>query len=258
MNFLYENDRQTYLTEMGIAVWYARSPLPNAAPSNLFEFDEASEELDNRDVERRANKISPPKAPSLKSAQQAAALRQTMSAIAQPEPAKQKKAREQDKKDASPTPVLVKSSPATVDKLRAMSIKAGDICMVALSKGEVDITPESPSGQLLANIALAVGLGEEWKDAYSLFAWPPFERKGLPMQDDVMLARVLARWSASGGMKHCILFCDVGIAATLGGLDPVWKGDRLLQLPSLDEMLYNPSIKKLVWRKLRQYLYSND
>ncbi|WLQ14078.1 hypothetical protein O5O45_30645 [Hahella aquimaris] len=258
MNFLYENDRQTYLSEMGIAVWYARRQLPNAAPSTLFEFEETSEELDNRDIERRASKASPLKAPSLKSAQQAAALRQTMSAIAQPEQVKQKKTQEQDKKDASPIPVLVKSSPPTINKLRAMSIKGDDIGMLALSKGEADITPESSGGQLLANIALAVGLGEQWKDAYSLFSWPPFERKGLPMQDDAMLTKLLARWAAPNSLKYCILFCDAEIAVALGGLDPLWKDDRLLQLPSLNEMLHNPSIKKFVWRKLRQYLYSND
>ncbi|ABC32557.1 hypothetical protein HCH_05907 [Hahella chejuensis KCTC 2396] len=255
MNLLYENDRQTYLTEMGVAVWYARRPLSNAAPSTLFEFDETSEASGGPAVERGEGKPSPPREPSLKSAQQAAALRQTMSAIAQPEQVKQKKFLEQEKRLK---PVPVNPSPATIDKLRAMSIKGGDIGMLALSKGEMEISPESSSGQLLANIALAIGLGEQWKDTYGLFSWPPFERKGLPMQDDAMLAKLLARWSDPNGLKHCILFCEAEIVATLGGLDPMWRGDRLLQLPSLDEMLQNPSIKKLVWRRLRQYLYSND
>ncbi|HEY9120370.1 MAG TPA: hypothetical protein VIN33_11475 [Marinobacter sp.] len=275
MTHLSESQRQFYLGSAGIRCWYARSPLPGAAPSPDFVFDEP-------ETEPRSPVIPVSDSPPAADPQRARRLGHLREMMAGGSAAASAVA------DTAPTPrdkpALVRSSarPPVASSIEVVQPEDAVEQSGDRSMAEPVRPAEASIGVrwgfwVTDKMVLASGLGEgasmRLQDALALnilkalgcpggrrrdLSWPVFSNPRIPGNGNDGLAEVLGELAREFGDRKLIL---LGVAAEGDSVeDTRWLRARLpaaaADFPhTLAGLATDPSRKKALWQVLKPLAY---
>lgn len=267
-----EAQRQFYLGVAGIRLWYAREPLPGAAPSPDFYFPEPEEAVDQAIAhtvpvgEDAASMVTSSNAPSKpKSNQQG--LQRIASLQALMASKDEVQGRESQEAQA-PKPASVDSSPSAGAERVGEPIEAPQVALdtaptlnIGVLTGNRYMLIASVSGEaslrlqetLASNIlkSLEDGLTQpvEW------LRWPVFKNRLVPGGSAADLASVVKYVLRDAADKKI-----VSIGQAMGSDEVIgsgWLSDVIERLPDVDfehslvELASDPSLKRALWQQLK-------
>ncbi|MBZ2167139.1 2-isopropylmalate synthase [Marinobacter sp. F4216] len=265
-----ENERQFYLGMVGVSLWYAREPLPGAAPSPEFVFHESEPATDSRADEALADlpiparpaQLTKPAAPADKGA--AKARVSNLQALVGGKESGAESA-QPVQKSASPVkaPEPEVSAPKKqplVEDVEAVSAAAPLKLALKLWKGKrfVLISDLSSGASLKLQEALAENIlksiGEHSVESSGPISWPLFNNLRAPGNALSDLQSVL---------EHALSQIEGQKVIVLGALLPEAEGDWLqrlagcksdVQFPlTLAELASDPNQKRALWEQLKPF-----
>lgn len=264
-----EAERQFYLSQMGVHLWYARDPLPGAAPSPDFDFSEpetgrpegASEVVRSAPTVKRSAEDRAAAQGNVRDLLNSIGSKSTSEkAKPVPEPPKEADQAKPDKTDSSGSvlPVVESEEAAIDDSLAALDRAKLDLglwvtdryCLISSLSSDIS---EELQGQLAANILSA--LGGDVSD-HKRFVWPIFNNPAVIKNGRRDLAHLLKR-IAGDILGHRTLLC-------LGPLAEVAEqSDTLISQLSMNAvrgehglaaLAGDPRNKKRLWLLLKEQL----
>ncbi|MDX1757893.1 MAG: hypothetical protein R3175_17705 [Marinobacter sp.] len=251
---LNEAARQFYLGQAGIHLWYARSPLPGAAPSPDFDFSEPAPEP----VAPVSTPIaSPQENDRAERAGKLAALQGLMSGKAAPP--------EENNPPASPAEQAVGTETPATDRAGVIDPPTMDADPVIIQANWgfwcaedallVSVLSEDASFQLQASLAQNIlkAVGQSALRDFRI-QWPVFNNPLVPGSDRGALIRVVREQLANLGGRRVIL---LGILPGLPDADraaliaELW-GQVAVDMPaSLAALSTDPAGKRALWEALK-------
>jgi hypothetical protein len=266
-----EAQRQFYLGVAGIRLWYAREPLPGAAPSPEFQFPEPDEPTQPLIAGRvqvagvPAKAVAPNPAPTFsesnqRGVQRIASLQALMEkkeeVVVGEEPPAQKSPVDAEllsgdsQNSIAPTPV------SQVQAGKPFSLNIG----VFSGERHILIAGISKEASLRLQEALAENilksLGEELSKPAEWVQWPVFNNRlvaGGSVADLMSVMRLVLRGTAG---KKVIVLGSIG-GADIEAKSDGWLAETLERSPdiefeySLAELASNPASKRSLWQQLK-------
>ncbi len=260
-----ETQRQFYLGVAGIRLWYAREPLPGAAPSPKFQFPEP-DQLEHQPARGEIPVVGLP-AKAKTAALSSDASQRGIKRIASLQ------ALMENKKEPAPNEEVQEPQPPVVE---------GQFSQV--SEGTVVTVPESQDGTgqtlslsmcvfsgdhyiLIAHISkeaslrlqetlaanILKSLGEKSLGVSEWVQWPVFNNRLVPGSSLADLQSVMAQVFNDAGAKKVIVLGALEGARTGSG----WLVEALKRAPdveyehSLAELASNPGLKRSLWQLLK-------
>lgn len=255
-----EAERQFYLAAAGIRMWYARQPLPGAAPSADFDFSEAAVA-----VSEAEGAPTPPTAPTGRSRAQIAKLQSLMEKEAAPTPVRAApQALEPTKRsglpgtekeaglsDASQSEVAdvandaiisAGEQPAVIPRLTLQTWIGKRFMLIAALSEESSLALQ----QTLAENILC-SIGESRVEACDIIRWPLFNNAGISLNAPSHLVDVLTGQVSAGAGKAVIMLGEGSewLEAALG------KPPRLNFPANLASLAGAPNLKRELWQLLK-------
>lgn len=261
-----EAHRQFYLGVAGIRLWYAREPLPGAAPSPEFHFPEPGEPV-HQAVSGHAPVVAVPakaKVPKLSSeasrrgAQRIASLQALMGNKAEPAPVIETEKPLPAVKDGRSPEHIAEEGGTAIPELQGRAAPALSLSMgVFTGHGYVLVTRISKEASLRLQETLATNimksLGEPQVSAPDWVHWPVFNNRLVPGGSLADLKSVMAQVLGGAADKKVIV---LGLEAG-SGVERGWLADVIERAPdvvsehSLAELASNPGLKRLLWQQLK-------
>ncbi|GGE67013.1 hypothetical protein GCM10011533_19140 [Streptosporangium jomthongense] len=261
-----ETQRQFYLGVAGIRMWYAREPLPGAAPSPEFQFPESDEPAPQHLPARVADRFAaeqvplPPSDTGGQSAKRIASLHALMENEKTPEPdtpsANQGRppGSGSDKAATDPDVVVSPSAGSRGDVTDAINLNLGifsgkDHVLVAHISREASLRlQEALSGNILKS------LGDHQSGPADQVHWPVFNNRLVPGNALADLKLVLTQVLRGLEGKRVIVLGDMTGLSDVGSC---WLKEILQRAPdiefghSLAELASDPALKRVLWQKLK-------
>lgn len=266
-----EVQRQFYLGVAGIRLWYAREPLPGAAPSPEFHFPKPDEPAQPLTSSRAQGSVTPvkaigPKPASISSGsnqravQRIASLQALMEekegVAAGKEPPVQKSLASADLRSGNSQDSAVQALVPQVQADKTLSLNIG----VFSGERHVLIASISKEASLRLQEALAVNilrsLGEEPLKPADWIQWPVFNNRLVAGGSVTDLMSVMKHVLPAAPRKKVIVLGSVGGADVDAGSDG-WLVETLERSPdiqfehSLAELASNPGSKRSLWQQLK-------
>ncbi|WP_100640174.1 2-isopropylmalate synthase [Marinobacter salexigens] len=260
-----EAQRQFYLGAAGVRLWYAREPLPGAAPSPEFLFPEPEEPAQHPvsgqktgpDAGRVGSARSFPAADK-KSGQRIASLQALMESKAEPESLG---ATETDPLVATETVESVSKGDALSVDAQAHALREVNLSLgVFAGVNYVLVADISKAASLRLQETLATNilksLGDDQTSAPQWVDWPVFRNRLVPGNSLTDLRAVMQSvLTETAGRKVIVL----GTLGDLGGRsrETGWLVDVLGRNPdveyehSLAALASNPDLKRSLWQQLK-------
>lgn len=257
-----EAERQFYLGVTGIHLWYARAPLPGAAPSPAYDFGVVEAEaapavVADAPTKKRVLTARPSVDPANKDrlaqlknmmesgASVAAPLARAepeVEEVGEPEPARELPV--EDAPEASPRV----ASPKDVARL-CLQYWVGDriLLLANLSEEASFSMQEALAGNILRS------LGEQAPGSSAAIRWPLFNNVRVSLNSDADLADLLRQSLAQASGKTVI---TLGLVSGVGSI-PDLLADVMGREPdmafgaSLAALAGDPSLKRELWQKIR-------
>lgn len=261
-----EAERQFYLGRAGIHLWYARAPLPGAAPSPEFRFpvDDSAPEPESDPIVPRPPRPSKPPSGGDGTGRHRIAGLQALMADSEPETPK---APESVKPVESPASVVEEPAPVEVlpDSEMTGEPEAGDRIeahlgfwiseRLVLVSGVSDKASERLQDTLAGNILAALGESSVEKPRH--IHWPVFGNSRVPGNSMDDFRGILRSIGAEFGARK-VLFLGV-LVDDLQPARSEWLagalGSPVLDFPrSLAELAAVPTYKRELWQQLKSAL----
>lgn len=258
---LTETERQFYLAAAGIRLWYARGPLPGAAPSPEFEF---LPELSPPPVPVTVASPLPSEARPDASAPAPAGPRPNLRALIagaadKPAAAGAPEAKVQAQ-EASATEAAVSRTDAAAGVIAGVAADVPPVILQVWAGRRFALVAEvsaDTSMKLLQSLArnILISVGEREAECYGPAHWPVFNNRavaGSRPEDLLVIVRDLLAPVAG----HSLLLLGVadmdGNGDTRGWLSRVGEYDAALMFPhSLAELAAQPALKRSLWQQLK-------
>lgn len=250
-----EEQRQFYLGVAGIRMWYAREPLPGAAPSPEFVFPEPERVAEPREVQRLNPDAavpagSPQPVPDAQGAKQIASLQALMESKTKTGKAAVTEDRpvpvETQPEEAPPVMTREHAEPDLTLDLGIFA-GAGHVLVAHISSEASLQLQESLAGNILRS------LGEKELEPLRRVGWPVFNNRLVPGSSLSDLQAVIQPICADVREKVVIV-----IGASAGEAEEQsWLTQALGRNPdvnfsrSLADLASNPAEKRLLWEKLK-------
>lgn len=260
-----ETQRQFYLGVAGIRLWYAREPLPGAAPSPKFQFPEPDQrerqpalgEIPVVGLPAKAQAAAPSSDASQRGIKRIASLQALMENKKEPAPNEEIQERQPPVVEAQ-FPEMPESTMATARELQdgtdqalslSMCVFSGDhhILIAHISKEASVRLQETLAANILKSLGEHALRGSEWVQ------WPVFNNRLVPGSSLADLQSVMAQvFNDAGAKKVIVLGALEGAAAGSG-----WLVEALKRAPdveyehSLAELASNPDLKRSLWQLLK-------
>lgn len=266
-----EAHRQFYLGVAGIRLWYAREPLPGAAPSPEFQFPTPDEPAQPLMSSRAQGALAPAKAVGSKPApissssnqravQRIASLQALMEekegVASSKAPPVQKSPAAADMPSDNSQDSAVQTQVPQVQAVKTLSLNMG----VFSGERYVLIAGISKEASLRLQEALAVNilrsLGEEPSKPAEWIQWPVFNNRLAAGGSVADLMSVMKHVLPGAAGKKVIVLGSVGGADVDAGSDG-WLAETLERSPdiqfehSLAELASNPGSKRSLWQQLK-------
>ncbi|MGO1462063.1 MAG: hypothetical protein ACTHV7_07045 [Oleiphilaceae bacterium] len=260
-----EARRQFYLGVAGIRLWYAREPLPGAAPSPEFQFPEPEGlerqpvlgELPVAAVSDSAKATASPSEAGQQGIQQIANLQAMMESKKEPAPTKA------ERESHSPEPPgqaaeVSEDTVALAPQPRSSVTRALNVSMGVFSGNRhillAHISKEA-SLQLQETLATNIlkSLGDKSLQQPEWVRWPVFNNRLVPGSALSDLMTVMEQVLAGSGNKKVIVLGSFGEGAEGRG----WLADVLQRTPEVEfeytlaELASNPRLKHALWQHLK-------
>lgn len=258
-----EAHRQFYLGVAGIRLWYAREPLPGAAPSPEYEFPatDGIEDPANPAQASVTGKLTtgdipgPPDASSGLGAERIASLHALMED--KTPPAESVKLRQSSEPE---TPAPVKATPEAEAALsgetsgraaKSIALDLGvfsgkDHVLVAQISQEASLRlQETLSGNILGSLGEGQDISCEW------ICWPVFHNRLVPGNSQADLEVVISQVLRGAGGKKIIVLGD------MPGTNAGWLESCLGRAPELEfehslaELASDAGLKRALWQQLK-------
>ena len=277
----FEEDRQHYLKQFGITLWYASSKLPNACESNEFCFRHEAElgkkekggkrekretgglkpGADSSSKRLKTQKNEPDIRQSSRGMLPAMGPRKDMSAVyseltgekVSPSPGNAKKEPAASLTSASNNSFIVPGK-ATNELVNTGIYSSEEVwCRYSAS---VTHHPHTQNINFLARLTgqgaeterrlfkniLIMILPLEKEPEFDEFHWPPFSQMNIPGQSTAKMFQLLERWMAKYKDGQLVVFNDGSMPGSISGIE----------CPALAQLLSQPQLKQNVWQILRQ------
>lgn len=251
-----ESRRQTQLAELGIMQWYARTPLPGAAPSPRFEFATSrpssaspavAAETPPQSGPISAPRPEPRRGPSVSSPTES---RQNLRSIRDSLTGGEAESPSQEAAVTNESPVVSKRQTGHTEAVAVSLCVAEGVGLSVLADFSGDFS-EGLQSNLLQNILRALGVTPK-EPSLQRFRWPVFSNPDVPGNDQNGLIDAGAqflnresdhRWLVLGPeARQLVALCEAH--------DRVWhEGDDKPGLLAAD-----PEAKRLLWRSLQEKL----
>ena len=261
-----EAERQFYLGAAGIRMWYARQPLPGAAPSPEFEFPEDAHipeaaplvsESGPRPVREsgRPAKDKPPGPDRTEGVARIADLQALMEGeVVAPEKASQQPPESPSVSESaadSPEPVSPEEMPAQPSGIPSESFRL----MIWAGSGAALIGGMSSdaSSRLQETLALNIltSFGERQPQSLGQVAWPVFNNVLVPGNSGRDFVEVM-RSVLSGLEGKQVLVLQGGEDAEQNWLKEALGREATVRFPhTLAEIAGNPALKRALWQQIR-------
>ena len=249
-----EAQRQFYLAAAGVRLWYARHPLPGAAPSPEFRFpEEPADVVPAAPVAHVGDAVVAAQPEGRKGASarergkgkgHIADLQSLMDGRSAANPA-----RDEQLPAAGADETAVAVTSASPDKPVVPSIKlqtwSGTECLLI---GVLSAQSSLALQQTLAeNILKAIGELEARPS--EILRWPLFNNTAVPLNQPVHLESFLKDWLPQGDHRWVIVLGDTG----------PWLDDALVRRPdirmanSLASLAGDPDSKRALWQELKRH-----
>lgn len=260
-----ETQRQFYLGFAGIRLWYAREPLPGAAPSPEFQFPEPDEpvhqpvlgEVPVAAVSATAKAAPPSSEANKRGIQRIASLQALMEDKKDPAPNK-------GEQGQGPPEALGQTAEEPEDNVPTAAQSQGDTAQgLNLSMGifasdrHILIAHISKEASLRLQETLATNilksLGERQLEKPEWVHWPVFNNRLVPGSAVNDLKSVMAQVLDGSGDKKIIV---LGALET-GSAGSGWLADVLQRAPDVEfehalaELASNPGLKRSLWQHLK-------
>lgn len=261
-----ETHRQFYLGVAGIRLWYAREPLPGAAPSPEFQFSEPGEavrqpvlgEVAVAAVSAKA-KVSPPSSEAnQRGIQRIASLQALMENKKEPVPTKESEEQRPPEVADRSLEGLAEDNVASVQEAQGNTAQVLRLNMgVFVGQRHILIAHISKEASLRLQETLAANilksLGEGPLNAPEWIHWPVFNNRLVPGSSLADLKSVMAQvLDAAGGKKVIVLGGLEGTGADYGWLvDVIERAPDMVSEHSLAELASNPGLKRALWQQLK-------
>lgn len=260
-----EAERQFYLGMAGIRTWYAREPLPGAAPSPEFDFGVASSGAPEHSVSIAPTAPRKPVADDGGKKDKLARLKTLMSSVPdKPEsPARRQVAAPVDEVSAKPLPATTDEatateSPAQVVTYGGVSELAPKLCLQSWSGRKVFLLAnlsEDASLSLQETLARNIvrSLGDSAARGSEILRWPLFNNLKVSVNSQTDLAALMRDFLSRAKGKTVI---TLGLSAE-GAAIPGMFADILEQSPdlvfehSLAALAADPALKKRLWQAIK-------
>jgi len=261
-----ESERQFYLAAAGIRLWYARQPLPGAAPSPEFEFPEATEvpqtiPVVSESVPRpasNAGRPAPGKPTALDRTEGVARIADLQALMEADTGVPGKNSRQPPESPSLPESVTDSPEPKPAEETTARSpmIPAERVnLMVWAGSGAALIGGMSAdaSSRLQETLALNIlkSLDESQPRVLGHVAWPIFNNLLVPGNSGQDFAEVMR--SVLSGLEHQ----QVVVLQGDGDSEQSWLVEALgrdatVRFPhTLAEIAGNPTLKRSLWQQIR-------
>lgn len=271
-----EAERQYYLGKAGIHLWYARAPLPGAAPSPEFRFpvddDERAPEPESDAVTPRAMQPSMPRTNNEGPAKERLAGLQALMAKAEPQSPKAESHKEAGRapdpvttRDVDPPASVANEPPAeetapAVDAPSDIDLKAQINASLGIWIAEhlvlVSSISDEASERLQENLAgnILGSLGESGVERSRHIRWPVFGNPRVPGNGVDGLRQVLRSVSQEFGARKLVFLGVLADDMPSGRSDWLCSalGAPAVDFPrSLAELAAVPSYKRELWQQLK-------
>ncbi len=260
-----EAQRQFYLGFAGIRLWYAREPLPGAAPSPEFRFPEPVEpagqpvpgELPVATASTTANVAPPSSEASQRGIQRIASLQALMEGKTDPAPSKNEqkhRSLEALNQATDDTEESIESgSQAKRSVAQALNLSIGVFAgsrhtLIARISKEASLRLQET---LAMNILSSLGEGQLAKPEW--VHWPVFNNRLVPGSALNDLKSVMALVLEGSGDKKVIVLGSLELKTP----DTDWLAGVLQRAPDVDfehtltELAGNPGLKRSLWEHLK-------
>ena len=256
-----EVERQFYLGTAGIRMWYARQPLPGAAPSPEFDFSVEAEapETNPRVLEPALGPVKDPERPAAgpdrtEGVARIAGLQALMEGDAG---ASANAARPSTELSVMPQPVAEKAVPepqVMTAPFSAFPSESINIMVWAGSSAALIGSMSSDASSLLQEtlaVNILKSLGENQPKVLGHLSWPIFNNLLVPGNSGQDFVEVMA--SVVSGLKRH----DVVVLQDLQNSEQSWLSEALGRDPArqfphtLAEIAGNPNLKRLLWERIR-------
>lgn len=229
-----ESLRRTYLQAMGISVWYARAPLPGAAPSPVFALEQASG-TPGLEPEPVADTLEPPKT----------AVPRRLSSLAD--------SRQPEKTPASPPAPAPQGTPEETG-LPSSRWAQLDLGVWQGSQWMLVADWDAKAGaqlqdQLARNVLRAMG---ETDVKAGRLHWPAFRHPDIPGNDRRSLARTLDNLLGDRIPSGVIVLGEDSRELVDTGPWPGEASRTVRQAFTLSGMAGDAGLKRLLWASLRE------
>lgn len=261
-----EAQRQYYLGVAGIRLWYAREPLPGAAPSPEFQFPEADELGQRAALDENPAVVGQPaksnagvtsSEASQRGAQRMASLQALMEDKKEPAPSVESKQVPQSA-DTDVPPESSENDVTSLPGTLGRTSQAFGLSMGVFS-GERHIliahTSKEASLRLQETLATNImrSLGEAWSGEAQWVHWPVFNNRLVPGSTLADLRSVITQVLGNASNKAVVVLGRLeGAEAGSGWLAEVLKRAPDVEFEhSLTELAGNPSLKRSLWQQLK-------
>lgn len=259
-----EAERQFYLGAAGIRMWYARQPLPGAAPSPDFEFPEETDAP--KAVPGMAEPItrpekgsgrSAPAKPSVPDRTEGVARIADLQALMEGEPGSPGKAsRKPPESPSLPEADVRESQPSQEKSERSSVIPAESVNLMIWAGTHVALIggmSADASVRLQETLAMNIlkSLGENQSRVLGNVSWPIFNNLLVPGNSGHDFVEVMR--SVLSGLESQ----QVVVLQGSGGSDQNWLlealgRDAVVQFPqTLAEIAGNPALKRSLWQQIK-------
>lgn len=267
-----EAQRQFYLGVAGIRLWYAREPLPGAAPSPEFYFPEPEDAVEQAIAnavpvgEGAASIVAPSSAPSKpKSNQQGLQRIASLQALMASKEEVQGRASQEA---PAPKPAVVADSrsvggervdepieapqvaPDTAPTLNMGVLTGSRYMLIASVSDEASLRlQETLASNILKSLGDSLAQPVEW------LRWPVFNNRLVPGGSTADLASVVRHVLRDAADRNIV---SIGQAMGSDGvIGSGWLSDVIERLPDVDfehslvELASDPSLKRALWQRLK-------
>ncbi|WP_373000986.1 2-isopropylmalate synthase [Marinobacter sp.] len=261
-----EAERQFYLGAAGIRMWYARQPLPGAAPSPEFQFPEetsAPEAISgiSEPVPRPARdsgRSAPGKPTGLDRTEGVARIADLQALMgaeagasgkASRRPVESRSSAEAVPEPPESEPQKAMSTPSTMSPSESVNLMIWAGSGVAL----IGAMSEDASNRLQETLALNIlkSMGEARPRLLGHVSWPIFNNLLVPGNSGHDFAEVM-RSVLSGLERQQVVVLQGGGDSGQSWLEEALGRDATLRFPhTLAEIAGNPTLKRVLWQQIR-------
>lgn len=272
-----EAERQFYLGAAGIRLWYARQPLPGAAPSPEFEFPEEPEAPEG--VPGISEPVPRPGSDSGRSARRQqrgsdltegvariADLQALMEGVPGSTARTPRRRPPESVSAANAAPDLAESKPLDEVSSSSPMVPSQSVNLMLWAGGSVALVGDmsaDASNQLQETLALNIlkSLGETQPRAVGPVCWPVFNNLLVPGNSGHDLVELMRSVLAGLECQQVVVLQGAGGSepgdSEPGDSEPSWLVEALGRDPAvwfphtLAEIAGNPALKRSLWQQIR-------